>query len=174
MELKDYKIVWFTEGGWQGKVSLDNPNMRNDVSTKYVLGAEHYPIFQIPQVLQHFGEGHFDFAIVTLPKTNTDKLLQFDMIGDLRKLSKKIISMQEGPHWYFQDYTMEEQIWWYNSLTEFDMLFAHNHKDVKYYKGLTNKPVHKMPTLMLAERLGIVPRNEWSDAVVIGGSSPRV
>jgi hypothetical protein len=173
VELKDYKIVWFTEGGWQGKVSLDNPNMRNDVSTKYVLGAEHYPIFQIPQVLQHFGEGHFDFAIVTLPKTNTDKLLQFDMIGDLRKLSKKIISMQEGPHWYFQDYTMEEQIWWYNSLTEFDMLFAHNHKDVKYYKGLTNKPVHKMPTLMLAERLGIVPRNEWSDAVVIGGNMVR-
>ena len=106
MELKDYKIVWFTEGGWQGKVSLDNPNMRNDVSTKYILGAEHYPIFQIPQVLQHFGEGYFDFAIVTLPKTKVDKLLQFDMIEDLRKLSKKIISMQEGPHWYFQDYTM--------------------------------------------------------------------
>ena len=173
MELKDYKIVWFTEGGWQGKVSLDNPNMRNDVSTKYILGAEHYPIFQIPQVLQHFGEGYFDFAIFTLPKTKVDKLLQFDMIEDLRKLSKKIISMQEGPHWYFQDYTMEEQIWWYNSLTEFDMLFAHNHKDVKYYKGLTNKPVHKMPTLMLTERLGIIQRNEWSDVVVIGGNMVR-
>ena len=173
MALKDYKIVWFTEGGWQGKVSLDNPNMRNDVSTKYILGAEHYPIFQIPQVLQHFGEGYFDFAIVTLPKTKVDKLLQFDMIEDLRKLSKKIISMQEGPHWYFQDYTMEEQIWWYNSLTEFDMLFAHNHKDVKYYKGLTNKPVYKMPTLMLTERLGIIQRNEWSDVVVIGGNMVR-
>ena len=47
MGLKDYRIAWFTEGGWQGKVSLDNPNMRNDVSTKYILGAEHYPIFQI-------------------------------------------------------------------------------------------------------------------------------
>ena len=173
MALKDYKIVWFTEGGWQGKVSLDNPNMRNDVSTKYILGAEHYPIFQIPQVLQHFGEGYFDFAIVTLPKTKVDKLLQFDMIGDLKKLSKKVISMQEGPHWYFQDYTMEEQIWWYNTLTEFDMLFAHNHKDVKYYKGLTNKPVYKMPTLMLTERLGIIQRNEWSDVVVIGGNMVR-
>ena len=27
MGLKDYKIAWFTEGGWQGKVSLDNPNI---------------------------------------------------------------------------------------------------------------------------------------------------
>ena len=173
MGLKDYKIAWFTEGGWQGKVSLDNPNMRNDVSTKYILGAEHYPIFQIPQVLQHFGKSYFDFAIVTLPKTNVDKLLQFDMIGDLKKLSKKVISMQEGPHWFFQDYKMEEQIWWYNTLTEFDMLFAHNKKDVKYYEGLTNKPVHKMPTLMLAERLGIIPRNEWGDAIMIGGNMVR-
>jgi len=171
--LKDYKIVWFTEGGWQGKVSLDNPNMRNDVSTKYVLGAEHYPIFEMPSVLEHFGERHFDFGIVTLPKTHVDKLMTFDMIGDLKKLCKKTISMQEGPHWYFQDYTMEEQIWWYNALTEFDMLFAHNHKDVKYYKGLTNKPVHKMPTLMLAERLGIKPRSEWGDAVIIGGNMVR-
>ena len=147
--------------------------MRNDVSTQYVLGVEHYPIFKIPEVLQHFGENHFDFAIVTLPKTNVNKLLQFDMIGDLKKLSKKVISMQEGPHWYFQDYTMEEQIWWYNTLTEFDTLFAHNHKDVKYYKGLTNKPVHKMPTLMLPERLGIVPRSERGDAVIIGGNMVR-
>ena len=173
MELKDYKFVWFTEGGWSGKVKIDNPNMRNDVSTKYILGAEHYPIFQIPEVLQHFGKNYFDFAIVTLPKTNVDKLLQFDMIGDLKKLSKKVISMQEGPHWFFQDYKMEEQIWWYNTLTEFDMLFAHNKKDVKYYEGLTNKPVHKMPTLMLAERLGIIPRNEWGDVVIIGGNMVR-
>ena len=173
MDLKDYKIAWFTEGGWQGKVSLDNPNMRNDVSTKYILGAEHYPIFHIPTVLEQLGEGYYDIAIVTLPKTNVDKLLQFDMIGDLKKLSKKVISMQEGPHWYFQDYTMEEQIWWYNTLTEFDMLFAHNEKDVKYYSGLTNALVHKMPTLMLTERLGILPRSEWGDAVIIGGNMVR-
>jgi hypothetical protein len=171
--LKDYKVVWFTEGGWQGKVSLDNPNMRNDVSTKWLLGAEHYPIFEMPSVLEHYGEKHFDFGIVTLPKTNVDKLMTFDMIGDLKKLCRKTISMQEGPHWYFQDYTMEQQIWWYNSLTEFDMLFAHNHKDVNYYRGITNKPVHKMPTLMLAERLSIKPRSEWGDAVIIGGNMVR-
>ena len=173
MGLKDHKIVWFTEGGWQGKVSLDNPNMRNDVSTKWLLGAEHYPIFQMPQILEHFGEKHFDFGIVTLPKTHVDKLMTFDMLGDLKKLCRKTISMQEGPHWYYQDYTMEQQIWWYNSLTEFDMLFAHNKKDVNYYRGITNKPVQKMPTLLLADRLGIVPRSEWGDAVVIGGNMVR-
>ena len=49
MELKDYKIIWLTEGFWNGTVKLDNssvvPSMRNDVSTQYVLGVEHYPIF---------------------------------------------------------------------------------------------------------------------------------
>jgi len=186
--LKDYKIAWFTEGGWQGKVGLDNPNMRNDVATMYTLGAEHYPIFQISEVLQHFGENHFDFGIVTLPKTKTEELLKFDMMGDLKKLCKKTISMQEGPHWLFQDYTMEQQIWWFNALSEFDMLFAHNHKDVNYYKGITNKPVHKMPTLMLTEKLGIVPKcdtmmDEYGDLpspkayeedkVIIGGNMVR-
>jgi hypothetical protein len=68
---------------------------------------------------------------------------------------------------------MEEQIWWYNTLTEFDMLLAHNEKDVKYYSGLTNALVHKMPTLMLTERLGILPRFEWGDAVIIGGNMVR-
>ena len=173
MGLKDYKIAWFTEGGWQGKVGLDNPNMRNDVSTKYVLGAEHYPIFQISEVLQHFGENHFDFGIVTLPKTKTEELMKFDMIGNLKKLCKKTISMQEGPHWLFQDYTMEQQIWWFNALTEFDMLFAHNRKDVNYYKGITNKPVHKMPTLMLADRLGIKRGNGNGENAIIGGNMVR-
>jgi hypothetical protein len=64
MGIRDYKIAWFTEGGWQGKVSLDNPNMRNDLSTKWLLGAEHYPIFNLPQVLNHFGKNYFDFGIV--------------------------------------------------------------------------------------------------------------
>jgi len=68
---------------------------------------------------------------------------------------------------------MEEQIWWYNTLTEFDMLFAHNNKDVKYYKGLTNKPVNKMPTLMLTERLGIEPRSKSGNNVIIGGNMVR-
>ena len=89
MGLKDYKIVWFTEQSMNGKIPLDNPNMRNDVSTMYTLGVEHYPIFGIPQALQHFGEGYFDIGIVTLPKTNTEHLLKFDLIGDLKKLCKK-------------------------------------------------------------------------------------
>ena len=52
-------------------------------------------------------------------------------------------------------------------------LIAHNNKDVKYYKGLTNKPVNKMPTLMLTESLNILPRSESGEAVIIGGNMVR-
>ena len=53
------------------------------------------------------------------------------------------------------------------------MLFAHNNKDVKYYKGLTNKPVNKMTTLMFTESLGISPRTESGEDVIIGGNMVR-
>ena len=72
MELKDYKIIWLTEGFWNGTVKLDNssvvPSMRNDVSTQYILGVEHYPIFKIPEVLQHLGENYFDFIFIDADK----------------------------------------------------------------------------------------------------------
>ena len=46
---------------------------------------------------------------------------------------------KEGPHWYFQDYPLHQQIWFYNTLMAVDVIFAHNQNDVKYYKGLTGK-----------------------------------
>ena len=45
--------------------------------------------------------------------------------------------MQEGPHWYFQDYDLEKQINYYNTLTSADIIFVHNKADKIYYKGLT-------------------------------------
>ena len=46
--------------------------------------------------------------------------------------------MQEGPSWYFQDFPLEHQIWFYNILMEMDFLFVHNEIDKKYFTGLTN------------------------------------
>ena len=33
----EYKIAWFTEGGWTGKVPKDHPNMRNDMAWMHIL-----------------------------------------------------------------------------------------------------------------------------------------
>ncbi|HJM48048.1 MAG TPA: hypothetical protein QGH56_09560 [Candidatus Marinimicrobia bacterium] len=159
MELKDYKIAWFTEGNWTGEVPRDHPNRRNDVSWMHALNATHYPVTNIP-------DDEFDLGIITVPK-NTP-VFDFEKI---KRVCKKVAMMQEGPHWYFQDYTMEQQIWFYNTIADVDFIFCHNEIDKKYYEGVTNKRCYIMPALMITD--DIVPRNEWSDAVIIGGNMVR-
>ena len=162
----EYKIAWFTEGGWQGKVSRNHPNMRNDMAWMHVLNIDHYPINAI-----HSVGDTYDLGIVTIPKTNIDKLSQYPLIQSLKKICKKVGTMQEGPHWYFQDYSMEEQIWFYNLLTEMDFILCHNEIDIKYYEGLVGKKCYLNPTLMIEDY--IEESDDKLDAVMIGGNMVR-
>ena len=43
------KVAFFTEGGYQGKVPKNNPNMRTDMALVHALDADHYPIYLIEQ-----------------------------------------------------------------------------------------------------------------------------
>ena len=166
----EYKIAWFTEGGWYGKVPRNHPNMRNDVAWMHVLDADHYPILDINKI-----QDDYDLGIVTIPKTNIDKLMQFPMFESMRKNCKKIGFMQEGPYWYFQDYSMDQQIWFYNALMEMDVILAHNKADVDYFKGLTQKNnVYLNRTLMITDYIEpeVTNINEKS-GVIIGGNMVR-
>lgn len=126
------KIAWFTEGGWSGKIPRNFEGMRNDSAWMCVLDATHYPIDSIHMISY---ETKFDLGIVTIPKKNIDILSKYPLIENLRKCCDKIAYMQEGPHWYFQDYPLDQQIWFYNILMEMDFLYVHNESDKKYYKG---------------------------------------
>jgi hypothetical protein len=78
--------------------------------------------------------------------------------------------MQEGPHWYFQDYTLDKQIWYYNTLTSADIIFTHNKVDKIYYQGLTNhKDVRVMRSLMIEDSIGELNKVERK-GVLIGGN----
>ena len=102
----EYKIAWFTEGGWSGKVPRNHPNMRNDMAWMHLFNVDHYPIYNIHQIQEKY-----DLGIVTIPKTNIDKLSQYPIVESIKNICKKVGTMQEGPHWYFQDYPMDQQIW---------------------------------------------------------------
>ena len=151
-------IAWFTEGGHQGKIPRNFKGMRNDSAWMCTLGADHYNIHQ-GQI-----DNEYDLAIITIPKKNP----QFDM-SRIRGKCKQVAFMQEGPHWYFQDYSLEQQIWFYNILMEMDFLFVHNEIDKKYYEGLTGKQCKLMPCLMLEDNINQLPKVEGSD-VMIGGN----
>ena len=47
----------------------------------------------------------FDLGIVIVPKEIPRVDLDF-----IRKCCDKVAIMQEGPHWYFQDYTIDRTI----------------------------------------------------------------
>ena len=163
----EHKIAWFTEGGWQGKVPRDHPNMRNDMAWMHTLDVTHYPIPMASQITENF-----DIGIITLPKTHIDKLIQLDTMKEIKRVCKKVGTMQEGPHWYFQDYTMEQQIWFYNILSELDFIWCHNEIDKKYYRGLTNKKCYVNPTLMIEDNIKPVEVKNKS-GVIIGGNMVR-
>ena len=150
------KVAFFSETGNNQRYPRDYPNSRTEVGWCLALDAPMCALEVLP-------EEHFDLGIVIIPKNNPKVSLDF-----IRKCCDKVAVMQEGPHWYFQDYKIEQQFHYYNSLVSADWVYCHNESDVKYYLGLGCKDVRVMRSLMIPE--GLIPRNEWGDATMVGGN----
>ena len=152
------KIAFFTEAGFKGKTSRLNPNMRTEYAWYVALNADHHNI--------HSGDinEQYDLGICIIPKKNP----QFN-IERIKRSCNQVASMQEGPHWYFQDYTLDKQIWFYNTLQEMDFLFVHNQIDKKYFEGLTGKQCKVMPSLMIEDSVKNLS-NDNRSGVMIGGN----
>ncbi len=151
------KIAFFTEGQYQGKVSRDNPNMRTDLAWICSLEADHW---NINSILNQ----QYDLGIVIIPKKNP----QFDL-NQLKQYCDKIAVMQEGPNWYWQDYSLNQQIWYFNTIQEADFMFVHNESDKKYYEGLTNKECKILPSLMVEDSIKSLPQINRKN-IIIGGN----
>ncbi len=153
------KITFFTEMGFVGKISRTHKNMRTEFAWMCALEADHY---NLNATLQQ----NYDLGIIIPPKNNPQNV----DINRLKQFCNKIAVMQEGPYWYFQDYTLDKQIWYFNTLTQADIIYTHNKSDQKYYKGLTNHPdVRVMPSLMIKDVIGELPSIERNN-VMIGGN----
>jgi hypothetical protein len=152
------KIAFFTEMGFQGKVPRTHDNMRTEFAWMVALDADHYNIHSNLNT-------QYDLGIVIIPKKNPD----FD-INVLKQYCNKVAVMQEGPNWYWQDYDLAKQIWYFNTLSSADIIFTHNEIDRKYYKGLINHPdVRVMQSLMIEDAIGDLNIEERK-GVIIGGN----
>ena len=81
--------------------------------------------------------------------------------------------MQEGPNWFWQDYDLSKQVWYYNTLTSADIIFVHNTVDKKYYEGLTNhKDVRVLQSLMIEDAIDVdaLMPSKYRGEVIIGGN----
>lgn len=166
------KILWLSENSSKGKTPRDFVNMRTEFAWFVASDGTHEHIGELPKI----GDNSFDIAIIILPKRQ--ELLQqmstymgFDLVGQMRRVAKKIGWMQEGSVTYFQDYQVGLQVWWFSVLNEMDFVMVHNEKDVKYIQGLVvDKPVFVNRALMIEDSIKNIQRPENPAGTIIGGN----
>ena len=164
------EIAFFSESPFDGKVPRDYDNMRTDLAWYVGLDAVHHYVGHLPSMKDCM----YDLGIVIIPKTKIEQLMQVNLIEQMKRVCRKIGFMQEGPYWYFQDYPMEQQIWFYNTLMEMDVILAHNKADIDYFKGLTQKNhVYQNPSLMITDNIKPTTKPEDRNGVIIGGNMVR-
>ncbi len=177
------KNVFLTEGGWQGKIPQNHPDMRNDSAWMHLLDAQHIPLAYFNQVKGYdnvfimFPKGTLNLNMVGVEisnKTNPVSSLLSQNIGNvLKQQNKKVHYIQEGPTWLFNDYSIIDQFNFYNLLSSMDTIFAHNNFDIKFYKGLfPTKTITTIPPIMIHHHLTKINPNP-TDKVMIGGNFAR-
>ena len=140
------KVAFFSETGNNQRYPRDFPNARTECAWAIALDAPMCNLNVLP-------DEKFDLGIVIIPKNNPNVSLDF-----IRKCCDKVAVMQEGPHWFFQDYSIEQQFKYFNTLMDADWIYCHNNSDVDYYRGLGCEDVRVMRSLMITD--GLIPRSE--------------
>lgn len=177
------KIVFLTEMGFTGKIANDHTNMRTEFAWMHALNADNHNIYRYEEVK------NYDHVFIIFPKGKTflsaegSKLIQGinpvsgfigpGLIDKLKESNKKVYYVQEGPHWWFNDYELVDQINFYNMLAKVDIIFAHNFSDLSYYAGLfPEKTISLIPTLMIEDSIKAV---KWKpeEKAIIGGNFAR-
>ena len=151
-------VVFFSESGLVGKAPRNHPNARNDIAWSCMMNADWCPYDNTPT-------DYYDLGVVTIPKTRPDINVE-----ELKKHCDKIVIMQEGPHWYFQDYSVEQQFQFVQTLREADWVWCHNESDIGYYEGLGCQDVRVMRTLMIPEGLPAKGYSKDKSGVILGGN----
>lgn len=177
------RIAFLTEMGFNGTIPPTHNNMRTEFAWMNALNAVHYPLETYDLVK------NYDVVFIIFPKGKTylnsegstlvsgvnpvSKYLQQPIIPTLKESNTKVYYIQEGPHWWWNDYEVIDQIQFYNFLSLTDGIFAHNLSDSQYYRGLFwNKKVEIIHSLMIEDFIkDIQPITE--DKVLIGGNFSR-
>jgi len=166
------KIAFFSEIRFASKVPRYHKNMRVEFAQMCALEADHYPMLDIINVKEQY-----DVAILLVGKAAPfrEHISNIDVVNEARKFSKKVLWMQEGPHWIFQDMPLEHQFWHYNVLVSADGLLCENKTDIPYFKGIAgeDKWVEDIPSLMITDLIKDVEFQPKEEKVVIGGNFCR-
>jgi hypothetical protein len=177
------KVAFVTELNFQGKVPDNYTNIRTEFAWMKALNADHY----------NFNDAHlvkdYDWVLFILPKglvtlnaqgikmgdgvNVVGKLLVKEAVNRIFETNKKIGFIQEGAHWWFTEYELEDQFLFMHFLSKCDLILAHNKFDVNYYKGLfPEKRVEVIPTLLIESLVSDI-KPTYENKVMIGGNFAR-
>lgn len=166
------KIAFLSEMGFTGKIPRSHNNMRVEFAQMCALGADHYPMASISQV-----QGNYDIAILLVGKTPSfrNQIFNIDVVSEAKKFAKKVLWMQEGPSWIFQDMPLPHQFWHYNLLANVDGLLVENKTDISYFKGILSEGtwIEDIPSLMITDYIKGLDEVEKEEKVIIGGNFCR-
>lgn len=179
------KVAFLTEMGFTGTVPAIHPNMRTEFAWMHALDATHYPILKYNNV------SGFDFVFIIWPKgrldlnaeglslsnTHPKRLYNLlcesgeivNIIPNLKQRNNKVFFVQEGPNWWWQDYTLSEQIYHSILLSQSDAIFCHNESDVPAYTHY-QKPVHPIRTLLIEDSIKNIDTTNKENKVIVGGN----
>lgn len=177
------KVAFLTEMGFEGMVGDNHPNARTEFAWMNALNAVHFPLANYQSV------SGYDVVFIIFPKGKlflsaegskisdginpASQYLNQPIVSTLKGTNKKVYYIQEGPHWWWNDYEVVDQIQFYNFLAQTDGIFAHNDSDVNYYKGLfPTKRVEFIRSLMIENLIKDI-KSETEDKVLIGGNFAR-
>jgi hypothetical protein len=168
------KILWLSENPAEGKIPRNMSQMRTDFAWFVASDGYHTNIGNLLKL----SDNSYDVAIIILPKRE-DILHQisayngFDLIGQMKRVAKKIGYMQEGPIKYFHDYSMAIQTWFFATLASMDFLMVHNDADKYYLQALIpDKNIFVNRTLIIEDA---IPKKLLVDksirkSVMLGGN----
>jgi hypothetical protein len=177
------KVAFLTETQYYGKWPPNFPNTRTEVAWQIALDSYHYQISNYKEV------NGYDHVFIIFPKgmvhlnafavrmsndqNPVSDLLRSNFVDTLKENNKKVHFVQEGPHWLWNDYEVEDQINYLNMICSCDSIFCHNSYDVNYYLGLfPGKKVNVIPTLLIQTLLDDISANP-KDKTIIGGNFAR-
>jgi hypothetical protein len=167
-----HNVLFLSESPFTGKVSRFDQNLRTDLAWQVALEADHISLTNW-QGIDNIKDSQYDIAIIILPKF--DRVKSNFNITTIKTLQDKGIKtgiMQEGPHWYYQDYNIEHELSYTWMMFNADFILAHNDIDVKYYEGIFDRPTFKMPATMITDGLTPKIKNVKADdkRVMLGGN----
>jgi hypothetical protein len=139
------KIAFLTEMGFVGKVPANHPNMRTEFAWMHALDADHYNLHLFGSDKNLTG---YDHVFIIFPKGKTflssegstlvrgtnpvSELLRQDIVERIKaKGNGSVHYIQEGPHWWYNDYEISDQVYFYNFLASCDSIFTHNDSLIK-------------------------------------------